>query len=80
LVIFVSLAGGWFGFELSRINLGGSLVSLFFYSSSSFSGSMWFMPYFSTYGVSISQLLLGYKSLKVSDLGWAEQLGGQGIY
>nr|URX52923.1 NADH dehydrogenase subunit 5 [Glyptotermes sp. 5 AB-2022a] len=80
LAIFVSLVGGWLGFELSSMNLGGLLISLFFYNSSSFSGSMWFMPYFSTYGVSMSPLLLGYKSLSISDLGWAEKLGGQGIY
>nr|URX53844.1 NADH dehydrogenase subunit 5 [Postelectrotermes sp. 2 AB-2022a]URX53883.1 NADH dehydrogenase subunit 5 [Kalotermitidae sp. 1 AB-2022a]URX53935.1 NADH dehydrogenase subunit 5 [Kalotermitidae sp. 1 AB-2022a] len=80
LVIFVSLLGGWFGYEFSKFNLAGSLFSLFFYKSSSFSGSMWFMPYFSTYGLSLSPLLLGFYSLKVTDLGWAEYLGGQGIY
>nr|UQJ75229.1 NADH dehydrogenase subunit 5 [Tauritermes triceromegas]URX54052.1 NADH dehydrogenase subunit 5 [Tauritermes triceromegas] len=80
LVIFVSLLGGWIGYELSKSNLGGSLISLNFYGSVVFSGSMWFMPYFSTYGVSLTPLLLGYSSLKVSDLGWAERLGGQGIY
>jgi hypothetical protein len=32
------------------------------------------MPYFSTYGVSSPPLLLGYDSLKISDLGWAERL------
>nr|URX53066.1 NADH dehydrogenase subunit 5 [Comatermes perfectus] len=80
LAIFVSLLGGWFGYELSKFNFGGSLVSMIFYSSSTFSGSMWFMPYFSTYGVSMPPLLLGYNSLKGSDLGWVEHLGGQGIY
>nr|URX53675.1 NADH dehydrogenase subunit 5 [Postelectrotermes sp. 1 AB-2022a]URX53740.1 NADH dehydrogenase subunit 5 [Postelectrotermes sp. 1 AB-2022a] len=80
LVIFVSLLGGWIGYELSKLNLGGSLISMSFYSYSVFSGSMWFMPYFSTYGVSLYPLLLGYYSLKISDLGWAERLGGQGIY
>nr|URX54156.1 NADH dehydrogenase subunit 5 [Glyptotermes sp. 15 AB-2022a] len=80
LAIFVSLAGGWVGYELSSINLGGSLISLFFYKASFFSGSMWFMPYFSTYGVSFSPLMSGYNSLSVSDLGWAESLGGQGVY
>nr|WHM51635.1 NADH dehydrogenase subunit 5 [Comatermes perfectus] len=80
LAIFVSLLGGWFGYELSKFNFGSSLVSMIFYSSSTFSGSMWFMPYFSTYGVSMSPLLLGYNSLKGSDLGWVEHLGGQGIY
>nr|WES82316.1 NADH dehydrogenase subunit 5 [Glyptotermes angustus] len=80
LTIFVSLLGGWIGYELAKINLSGSLISLHFYNSSFFSGSMWFMPYFSTYGVSLPPLLLGYNSLKSSDLGWAEQFGGQGIY
>nr|URX54182.1 NADH dehydrogenase subunit 5 [Neotermes sp. 5 AB-2022a] len=80
LVIFVSLLGGWLGYELSSLSFSSSLLSLFFYKSTAFSGSMWFMPYFSTYGVSLPPLLLGYNSSSVSDLGWAEYLGGQGIY
>nr|URX54468.1 NADH dehydrogenase subunit 5 [Glyptotermes sp. 17 AB-2022a] len=80
LTIAVSLLGGWVGYELSKVDLGSSLASLFFYNSSSFFGSMWFMPYFSTNGVSMPPLMLGYDSLSVSDLGWAERLGGQGIY
>jgi hypothetical protein len=62
------------------VNLRSSLISSFFYGTSSFSRSMWFIPYFSSYGVSLSPLLLGYDSLKTSDLGWVEGLGGQGIY
>nr|QWL25015.1 NADH dehydrogenase subunit 5 [Cryptotermes brevis] len=80
LVIFVSLLGGWIGYEFSSLSLMDSLISLSFYKSVVFSGSMWFMPYFSTYGVSLHPLLLGYYSLKISDLGWAEHLGGQGLY
>jgi NADH-ubiquinone oxidoreductase chain 5 len=53
---------------------------LFFYRYVVFSGSIWFIPYLSTYGVSLSPLFLGHYSLRVSDLGWAERLGGQGIY
>nr|URX54351.1 NADH dehydrogenase subunit 5 [Cryptotermes cavifrons] len=80
LVVFVSLLGGWVGYELSSFSLGNSLISLFCYKYVVFSGSMWFMPYFSTYGVSFYPLSLGYCSLSVSDLGWAEHLGGQGTY
>nr|AIY62160.1 NADH dehydrogenase subunit 5 [Glyptotermes sp. B TB-2014] len=80
LAVFVSLAGGWIGYELSGVNLGGSLISLFFYNASFFSGSMWFMPYFSTYGASFPPLMSGYNSMSISDLGWAESLGGQGVY
>nr|URX53415.1 NADH dehydrogenase subunit 5 [Cryptotermes parvifrons] len=80
LAIFVSLLGGWLGYELSKLDLGGLLVSLFCYEYAVFSGSMWFMPYFSTYGVSFYPLSLGSFSLSISDLGWAERLGGQGLY
>jgi hypothetical protein len=52
----------------------GFIHFIFFYNS--FSGSKWFMPYFSTY-VSLSPLLLGYRSLRASDLCWAERLGGR---
>nr|UQJ75138.1 NADH dehydrogenase subunit 5 [Rugitermes sp.] len=80
LVIFVSLLGGWLGYELSKLNLNESLISLIFYSYIVFFGSMWFMPYFSTYGLSSSPLFLGYYSLKNFDLGWSERFGGYGIY
>jgi NADH-ubiquinone oxidoreductase chain 5 len=80
LTVFVCLFGGWFGYELSKFSFGSVLLSLFAYKSTVFSGSMWFMPYYSTYGVSSPPLLLGYNSLKISDLGWTERLGGQGIY
>nr|URX53610.1 NADH dehydrogenase subunit 5 [Cryptotermes sp. 3 AB-2022a] len=80
LALFVSLLGGWIGFELSSFDLNSLLISLFCYKYTVFSGSMWFMPYFSTYGVSFYPLSLGYFSLSVSDLGWAECLGGQGMY
>nr|URX53131.1 NADH dehydrogenase subunit 5 [Cryptotermes dudleyi]URX54247.1 NADH dehydrogenase subunit 5 [Cryptotermes sp. 7 AB-2022a]URX54338.1 NADH dehydrogenase subunit 5 [Cryptotermes sp. 7 AB-2022a] len=79
LAISVSLLGGWIGYEMSSLNLGGALASFSCYSCAAFSGSMWFMPYFSTYGVSFPPLLLGH-SLSVSDFGWAERLGGQGVY
>nr|URX54013.1 NADH dehydrogenase subunit 5 [Glyptotermes sp. 14 AB-2022a] len=80
LTITVSLLGGWMGYELSKVDLGSSLTSMLFYNSSSFFGSMWFMPYFSTNGTSMPPLALGYCSLSASDLGWAEHLGGQGTY
>lgn len=70
LAIFVSLLGGWIGYELPRVNLRGSLISFFFHSTS-FSGSIWFIPYLSLYEVSLSPSLLGHSSL-VSDLGWVE--------
>nr|YP_009539544.1 NADH dehydrogenase subunit 5 [Periplaneta brunnea]AYF57428.1 NADH dehydrogenase subunit 5 [Periplaneta brunnea] len=80
LVLFVSFLGGWFGYEISKIDIGNKLMSISMYMYSSFMGSMWFMPYISTYGVSKMPLLLGYKSYKVFDSGWSEYFGGQGMY
>jgi hypothetical protein len=68
LVIIISLLGGWVGYELSKLGLGNSLFSVLYYRPVVFSGSMWFVHYFSTYGVSVS-FVVALLFLKVSDLG-----------
>nr|YP_010946902.1 NADH dehydrogenase subunit 5 [Salganea incerta]WGO57659.1 NADH dehydrogenase subunit 5 [Salganea incerta] len=80
LVMMVSIMGGWIGYELSMISIGNS--SMFFKSNifMEFLGSMWYMPFLSTYGVSSTPLILGYFSMKSFDGGWNEYFGGQGIY
>nr|QZP41276.1 NADH dehydrogenase subunit 5 [Geoscapheus dilatatus] len=80
LVIMISLIGGWFGYELSMISIGEDKMSLNLINLSSFLGSMWYMPYLSTYGVSLSPLMTGYFSMKSFDMGWNEYFGGWGIY
>lgn len=45
------------------------LFSIHLYTISSFAGSMWFIPFFSTYGVSFLPLGVGYKSTRVFDSG-----------
>nr|AVN68262.1 NADH dehydrogenase subunit 5 [Panesthia sp. Salganea] len=80
LVIIVSLIGGWVGYELSSIGVGELSFSLSLINLSSFLGSMWYMPYLSTYGVSMNPLVMGYFSMKSFDSGWNEYFGGQGMY
>nr|UBN08963.1 NADH dehydrogenase subunit 5 [Panesthia tryoni tegminifera] len=80
LVIVVSLIGGWFGYELSMTSIGETNFSLNLINLSGFLGSMWYMPYLSTYGVSMNPLMMGYFSMKSFDSGWNEYFGGQGIY
>nr|WGO57919.1 NADH dehydrogenase subunit 5 [Episymploce forficula] len=80
LVIMVSLIGGWVGYELSKCNVGDNLLSMNFGLFSSFLGSMWYMPYIFTYGISYYPLIIGYNSLKSFDGGWNEYFGGQGLY
>nr|QWQ55658.1 NADH dehydrogenase subunit 5 [Zichya tenggerensis] len=80
LTLAVSLLGGWFGYEVSKFALSYDLISLKMYMMSSFLGSMWFMPFISTYGVSYSPLFLGKQIYKSLDQGWSEDWGGQMIY
>nr|YP_009350852.1 NADH dehydrogenase subunit 5 [Ophiotermes grandilabius]AQP27945.1 NADH dehydrogenase subunit 5 [Ophiotermes grandilabius] len=80
LTLFVVFLGGWFGYEMAGFAFGDGLFSVRLYNVSSFSGSMWFMPFFSTYGVSFGPLAVGYSATSVFDSGWMEYFGGQGLY
>nr|YP_009250305.1 NADH dehydrogenase subunit 5 [Panchlora nivea]AMW91060.1 NADH dehydrogenase subunit 5 [Panchlora nivea] len=80
MVIFVILVGGIIGYEMSKMSLGKILMSMKYIYVTMFMGSMWNMPYISTYGVSFNPLIFGYNSLKSFDGGWNEMFGGQGLY
>nr|WNL54479.1 NADH dehydrogenase subunit 5 [Amitermes cryptodon] len=80
LTLFVVFVGGWLGYEIAGFSFNDSLFSMYFYGPSSFAGSMWFMPFFSTYGVSFSPLEVGYSATSAFDSGWMEFFGGQGMY
>nr|YP_009351099.1 NADH dehydrogenase subunit 5 [Globitermes globosus]AQP28563.1 NADH dehydrogenase subunit 5 [Globitermes globosus] len=80
LTLFVVFLGGWLGYEVAGFAFSDKLFSMYLYGVSSFSGSMWFMPFFSTYGVSFSPLEVGYSATSVFDSGWMEYFGGQGLY
>ena len=47
-------------------------TSISLYKTSSFVGSIWFMPFFSTYGMSFGPLGVGYRATRVFDSGWME--------
>nr|YP_009919158.1 NADH dehydrogenase subunit 5 [Paratriatoma lecticularia]QMP96798.1 NADH dehydrogenase subunit 5 [Paratriatoma lecticularia] len=72
-LIFI-LMGGWLGYEFSMSNLGGPLLSQRFYLFSFYSGSMWFMPYFSTIMIYSNFLYLSKGYSEVMDGGWGEYL------
>nr|QPT68420.1 NADH dehydrogenase subunit 5 [Phraortes sp. 1 NS-2020] len=79
MVLLVCLFGGLFGYFLSFFNLFDLIYSYFLYKLSYFIGNMWFIPYLT---VSLPQYPLssGYSISKISDFGWFEYFGGQGIY
>nr|WHU31470.1 NADH dehydrogenase subunit 5 [Claassenia xucheni] len=80
LALSVSVLGGWVGYELAKFALNYELLTLRFHMLSSFSGSMWFLPFISTYGVSNYPLQVGGYTLKLFDQGWSEYSGAQGLY
>nr|YP_009368826.1 NADH dehydrogenase subunit 5 [Phaneroptera gracilis]APD14869.1 NADH dehydrogenase subunit 5 [Ducetia sp. NS-2016]ARN59027.1 NADH dehydrogenase subunit 5 [Phaneroptera gracilis] len=80
LALLVSVIGALVGYELSKFSLSYELKSFTHYMKISFFGSMWFMPFISTYGLNKSPLVLGGFMLKSIDQGWSEEFGGQMIY
>nr|YP_009162039.1 NADH dehydrogenase subunit 5 [Apteroperla tikumana]AKS28889.1 NADH dehydrogenase subunit 5 [Apteroperla tikumana] len=80
LALSVSVLGGWLGYELAKFALSYDLQTLRLYFLTSFMGSMWFLPFISTYGVSYLPLNLGNQAVKSFDHGWSEYFGGQGLF
>lgn len=80
LALTVRVVGGWLGYEIAKINISGDLIRLKLYNKVVFMGSMWFIPYLSTFGVREKPLMIGNNLIKRIDQGWREYIGGQGIY
>nr|YP_009525772.1 NADH dehydrogenase subunit 5 [Belzebub intermedius]AXS67626.1 NADH dehydrogenase subunit 5 [Belzebub intermedius] len=80
LALWVSVAGGLLGYYLNMVSMNYPLKSLDNYSLVVFMGSMWFMPYLSTKGLSSGVLSYSQKMKILLDKGWSEFYGGQGIY
>lgn len=80
LTIFVCIVGGIVGYIISNISLYFVNKSLNNYNFSYFLGSIWFIPYISTYGIINFSLILGKIRIKTFDQGWSEYFGGQQLY
>nr|QVL28722.1 NADH dehydrogenase subunit 5 [Eristalinus sp.] len=80
MTLFVCLIGGLTGYLVSKISLFFINKSLNNYYLSMFAGSMWFMPYISTYGIINYSLKLGMNVVKNFDQGWSEFMGSQNLY
>nr|YP_010470982.1 NADH dehydrogenase subunit 5 [Allogalathea elegans]UVF62811.1 NADH dehydrogenase subunit 5 [Allogalathea elegans] len=79
-VLMVSGLGGVLGYMLNMMSLNGNLSCLSFYNMSVFMGSMWNMPFLSTYNMSKISYQSGGDYIILADKGWSECLGGQGMY
>nr|YP_010446953.1 NADH dehydrogenase subunit 5 [Chyliza bambusae]UTM10318.1 NADH dehydrogenase subunit 5 [Chyliza bambusae] len=80
LTLFVCILGGLMGYLMSMVSLYFVNKSFSNYLMSLFLGSMWFMPYISTYGLISFPLKLGKSVIMSFDQGWSEYLGAQNIY
>nr|YP_010693616.1 NADH dehydrogenase subunit 5 [Gryllotalpa henana]WCD24133.1 NADH dehydrogenase subunit 5 [Gryllotalpa henana] len=80
LTLMVSVTGGIVGFEIAKLSVNISMISLKYYGVTVFLGSMWNMPFISTYMVSYVPLKLGVDLMSSYDHGWSEEFGGQMIY
>nr|QNN85697.1 NADH dehydrogenase subunit 5 [Bengalia sp. DZ-2020] len=80
LTLFVCITGGLSGYLISNISLFFYNKALNNYNFSYFLGSMWFMPYISTYGIINYSLVAGNMVVKSFDQGWSEYFGGQQLY
>nr|QWT71644.1 NADH dehydrogenase subunit 5 [Saussurella borneensis] len=79
MAIFVSLVGIFLGYELFSFCFNNKFT-FFLVFLSYFSGSMWFMPFLSTKGLSGVPLSLGGSFYSFLDSGWSEYYGGRGMY
>nr|YP_010022254.1 NADH dehydrogenase subunit 5 [Asyndetus clavipes]QOL12444.1 NADH dehydrogenase subunit 5 [Asyndetus clavipes] len=80
LTLFVCITGGLMGYLISNVKLYFLNKSFIHYNLSMFLGSMWFMPYISTYGITYYSLFVGGNIYKSMDLGWSEFFGSQNLY
>nr|WKU83864.1 NADH dehydrogenase subunit 5 [Chalcosyrphus chalybeus] len=80
MTLFVCILGGLIGYLMSNISLFFINKSMNNYMISMFLGSMWFMPYISTYGIINYSLNIGMNVLKNFDQGWSEFIGSQNLY
>lgn len=80
LALIIRALGGLLGYILNIRKINYSLKSLYLYNLVSFFGSMWFIPYLSTYLMNYVNLGLSKLIQDSIDKGWREYFGGQGIF
>ena len=80
LTLFVCLVGGVAGYLISNVSLFYVNKSLRLYLLSFYFGSIWFIPYISTYGIIGNFLNIGGLVVKSFDQGWSEFWGSQTLY
>ena len=79
ITLIVCVIGGLIGYYLSQWNLYLKSKILNILLINSFMGSIWFLPYLSTVGITWIPTTLGLQYVKRIDTGWLEVVGGQNL-
>nr|QPT74092.1 NADH dehydrogenase subunit 5 [Pharnaciini sp. NS-2020] len=79
MVIFVCFIGGWLGYFINKFNLYDIIYNYLYNSICYFFGNMWFIPYI-TIKIPYYPLSFGLNFNIMTDYGWFELFGGQGLY
>lgn len=77
LTLFICLIGGLCGYLVSNVSLYFINKSFTYYNVTYFLGSIWFIPYISTYGLIGFPLNYGFLVIKSFDQGWSELIGAR---
>nr|YP_009740791.1 NADH dehydrogenase subunit 5 [Ruidocollaris convexipennis]QID03779.1 NADH dehydrogenase subunit 5 [Ruidocollaris convexipennis] len=80
LVLIISSLGAFIGYEVFKMFISFKMGELNKNLCMNFMGTMWFMPFLSTYKMNKMSLQLGQEVIKSLDQGWSEELGGQMFY
>lgn len=80
LFLFVSLIGALVGYLVNLIRLNYKLFSLRIYKYICFIGSIWNLPFLSTFNFNYCSLKIFGNNFVLIDKGWREFVGGQGLY
>nr|AML26286.1 NADH dehydrogenase subunit 5 [Hydrophilidae sp. BMNH 1274333] len=80
MTLIVVISGALLGYEISKFKLSYSLKGLNWINSTVFFGSMWNMPFISTFGINYYPIYLGLQLYNNLDQGWSEFYGSQNIY
>nr|YP_009107276.1 NADH dehydrogenase subunit 5 [Petrolisthes haswelli]CEH11279.1 NADH dehydrogenase subunit 5 [Petrolisthes haswelli] len=80
LFLLVSLLGALVGYMVNLMSVNSKLFSLGKYEWISFMGSMWNLPFLSTYNLNRLSLNVIGNNFVLMDKGWSELVGGQGLF
>ena len=80
LVLIIRIFGGVIGYIFNIIRRVYKLISLKNYRFIVMAGSMWFMPFLSSFKIREVRLISGRVLNKAGDKGWYEHFGGQGSF